>query len=45
LHPNSKNDFLSFRCEGEIVINFPPLDKWANRTGQSNLGTIFTMHN
>jgi hypothetical protein len=35
----------SFRCEGEVVINFPPPNRWTNKTSQSNLGTIFTMHN
>jgi hypothetical protein len=33
LHPSSGGDFLSFKCEGEIVINFPPRDEWANGTG------------
>jgi hypothetical protein len=45
LHPSFGNDYLNFKCEGEVVINFPPPNGWANKTGQSNLRAIFTMHN
>jgi hypothetical protein len=37
--------FEGFKCEGEVVINFPPLDRWANRMSQSNLETISIVHN
>jgi hypothetical protein len=42
LHPSFGINFWAFTCEGEIVINFPPPNECANRTG---LGAIFTMHN
>ncbi len=35
----------AFKCEGEVVINFPPLDGWANKMSQSNFGVIFMVHN
>ncbi len=35
----------AFKYEGEIIINFPPLYKWANTMNQSVLiGTIFAMY-
>jgi hypothetical protein len=45
IHPIFGSNYLSFRCEGEVVINFSPPNKWANKTSQSIFGTIFTMHN
>ncbi len=44
LHPSFGKGFLNFRCESEVIINFPPLNKWTNRTCQLKLETILTLH-
>jgi hypothetical protein len=35
----------TYKCESEIFIIFPPLDRWVNKTCQSSIGTIFIVHN
>jgi hypothetical protein len=36
--------FQAIRCEGEVIINLPFPNKWANGASQSSLGTIFMMY-
>jgi hypothetical protein len=37
--------FWTSRHKNEVIISFPPLDRWANKIGQSNRKMMFTLHN
>ncbi len=35
----------AFKCENEVVTDFPPPNRWANKIGQSRLGIVCIVHN
>jgi hypothetical protein len=41
LHLSSEGDSLSFSCEYEVVISFPPMDRWSNQLVNQVLEHIY----
>jgi hypothetical protein len=41
---NLEATIWAIKCDGEVIISLPSLDKWANEVGQLSFGALSMMY-